>query len=81
MRFVFGPMVAGPVLVIETSAAPEAGATVMLQLAAAVPDAESRTLAPKEKVPATVGVPVIPPAGRLRRVRPVGSDPEVIENV
>ena len=61
----------------ETSAA--AAATAMLQLLVAVPDAESRTLALKGKVPAEVGVPMSSPVAATR-FRPGGSDP-VIENV
>ena len=76
----FGATVAGPLLAIETLAA--AAATVMLQLLLAVPDAESRTLAPKGKVPVPVGVPIRSPVAGTR-LRPGGSDPGVgeIENV
>jgi hypothetical protein len=75
--FVFGAMDVGPVLTIETSA--EAAATVMLQLLVPVPDAESRTLALKGKVPAVVGVPMTSPVAGIR-LKSGGSDP-VIENV
>ena len=71
--------VAGALLTIETSAA--AATTVMLQLLVPIPDAESWALATKEDRPATVGVPVIAPVEGLRRVKPGGSDPPVIENV
>ena len=70
----------GPLLVIETSA--WAAATVMLQvLLVAIPDKESWTLVLKATVPAVVGVPVIAPVEGLRRTKPGGSDPPVIENV
>ena len=71
----------GPVLMIETSA--WAATIVMLQLLVAVPgvgDAESWTLAVKVP-PVPVGVPVIAPGGVLRRLKPGGSDPPVIEYV
>ena len=77
MIFAFGATADGPLLVIETLA--EAAATVMLQLLLPVPDAESTALAPKETVPAVVGVPRISPEAETR-FKPDGSDP-VIENV
>src|ERR1035438_5903201 len=77
--FVFVAMVAGPVLVIETSAL--AAAVVMLQPLAAVFDKASRTLAVKGKAPAApAGVPVIAPVPAIR-FRPGGSGPPVMENV
>ena len=55
----------------------------MLQLLVVVPAAvprESTTWAVKLNVPAVVGVPVIAPV-ELFKVKPVGNDPAVIENV
>jgi hypothetical protein len=53
----------------------------MLQvLLVALTDAESRALVVKEKLPATVGVPVIAPVEGVMGPKPGGSDP-VIENV
>jgi hypothetical protein len=73
--------VAGPVLVIETSAWLPAGATTMLQLLVAVPLAKSSTLVVKEEVPpAPVGVPLTTPVEAFR-IKPAGSDPGAIENV
>jgi hypothetical protein len=79
--FVFGVTAAGPLLMTETSA--WAATTLMLQLLVPVPggDVESMALATKEERPATVGVPVIAPVEGLRRTKPGGSDPPVIENV
>jgi hypothetical protein len=69
--------VAGPLLVIETSA--WAATTVMLQLLVALPDAESWALLVKKEMPAAVGVPVMAPVEGFR-VRPAGSAPEAIVN-
>jgi hypothetical protein len=77
--FEFATTMAGPILVIETSAAVLAGLTMMLQLAPAEVGAVSVTLALKLKVFATVGVPVIAPVERFRP-KDVGSEPEAIEN-
>lgn len=74
--------VAGPVFVMETSAALPAGVTVILQvLLVTNTGTASVALALKEEVPpAPVGVPVTAPVD-VFRVKPVGSDPRVIENV
>jgi hypothetical protein len=53
--------------------------TAMLQLAVAVVDAESRTVAVKELAPLPVGVPAIAPVDELR-LSPEGSEPPT-ENV
>ena len=74
----FAPVttVAGPVLVIETSAC--AAATAMLQLGLVpVFDAESWTLVLKEEAPAVVGVPAIAPVEGVM-ANPAGSVPPVI---
>ena len=76
--FAFPTAGACPVLVIETS--DWAATTAMLQLLVAVPDAESRALVVKGKLPATVGVPVMAPVAGVMGPKPGGSDP-VIENV
>ena len=60
-----------------------AGAMVIVQLMLVVsgmPEVESMTVAVKLNVPAAVGVPVMAPVLVLS-VSPVGSEPEVIENV
>jgi len=67
--------IAGPLMVIETSA--WAATTVMLQLLVASPDAESRAWLVKKEMPAAVGVPVMAPVEGLS-VRPAGSAPEAM---
>jgi hypothetical protein len=64
---------------LETGAA----AMVILQLSVVVPEAvlvESTTLVVRVNAPPLVGDPVIAPEPAFR-VKPLGSDPEMIENV
>jgi hypothetical protein len=51
----------------------------LVLVASGVPEVESVTVAVKLNVPAVVGVPVMAPLAVS--VNPVGSEPEVIENV
>ena len=59
---------------------PDRPEMVMLQLAVALADAESWTLAVKGKVLTKVGVPVIAPVEAFR-FKPCGREPVVMENV
>ena len=72
------PALAGPLLIIETSAW-LAAVVLMAQLLVAAPVAESRTLAAKEALPMVVGAPVTAPVAAFRS-RPGGNAP-VVENV
>jgi hypothetical protein len=72
------PELAGPLLIIETSAW-LAAVVLMVQLLVAPTAAESRTLAAKEVLPMVVGAPVTAPVAAFRS-RPGGSAP-VVENV
>jgi hypothetical protein len=67
--------VAGPLLVIETSA--WVATTVILQLLVTSPDVESWALLVKKEMPAAVGVPVIAPVEALS-VSPAGSEPDAM---
>jgi len=82
VRFEFGAIVAGPVLLIEISAELAAGVTLTLQvLLVTKTGTESVALVLNEEVPpAPVGVPVIAPVEEFR-IKPAGSVPAVMENV